>query len=597
MTTIRILDDFTRNQIAAGEVVERPFSVVKELTENSLDAGADRISVELDQGGLAAITVIDNGCGMGEKNLELAFQRHATSKIRCGSDLHRVLTLGFRGEALPSIAAVSRMDFTTKTANVLNGIQIEVVEGVITNKVTTGCPQGSIVVVRDLFFNTPVRKKSMKTPSNEGSLCSEIVAHMALARPGVSFALKNNNRRSFYSPGTGNLIDAIIAVYGVNQAREMIPVDGAGNGVALDGFIGKPSLSRSNRQHINIIINGRYVYCPAAARAVEEAYRTLLPTGRKPVAVLNLIVPPELIDVNVHPAKLEVRLVEENKVIRQITSVLRETLLSPTVIPTRLFDRRNNRQQTLHSQWKAPAATAPKPIQKDNVVAGSTKPHLAVIYNKHGSEGRATEKVVAEAETAGYLNDHCFLPKLTVIGQIGLTYILAAGEGGLYILDQHAAHERVLYEYYQALEEDKPCQGLLQPVTLELDHREAAILTERVFWFNRAGFVLEYFGGSTFLLRGTPPGLTPGREKVFFQDMLKYLGERGASAAYDEFSRQIASSLACRNAVKAGDKLTQPAMEALVKRLSGVKNPYTCPHGRPTLIHLSFRDLEKRFRR
>ncbi|MDD4335622.1 MAG: DNA mismatch repair endonuclease MutL, partial [Desulfotomaculaceae bacterium] len=596
MTTIIILDEFTKNQIAAGEVVERPLSVVKELVENSLDAGARRIMVELDEGGLASITVTDNGCGMGEKDLALAFERHATSKIKCASDLNRIRTLGFRGEAIPSIAAVSRLIFTSKTADVLNGTRIEAVEGVIISRSTAGCPPGSTVVVKDLFFNIPVRKKTMKSPSIEGSLCHEIISHVALARPDVSFELKNKRRRSFYSPGTGSPIDAIIAVYGVNQARQMIPVDGAGRGITLQGFIGKPSLSRSNRNHINVIINGRYVHCPAAAGAVEEAYRTLLPLGRKPVVVLNLIVPPELIDVNVHPSKLEVRLIEEDETVRQIISILRETLLAKTVIPAKLFDK-GKKSARLDSYQKNLFTAALEPIQKDNI-AGSvadaaTKPYLQVIYNKPAVISHMTEKAVAES--ADYIKAERLLPELNVIGQIGLTYILAEGQGGLYILDQHAAHERVLYEYYQAIDGDRPSQGLLLPVTLELDCREVAILTERIFWFNRAGFVLEYFGGSTFLLRGIPPGFALGREENFFHDMLKYLREKGVGASYDEFFRQIASSMACRNAVKAGDKVTQSAMDALVKRLSGVENPYTCPHGRPTVIHLSLTDLEKKF--
>ncbi|MBP7331290.1 MAG: DNA mismatch repair endonuclease MutL [Firmicutes bacterium] len=595
MTTIIILDELTKNQIAAGEVVERPFSVVKELAENSLDAGARRIMVELDEGGLVSITVTDNGCGMGEEDLALAFERHATSKIKCASDLSRIHTLGFRGEAIPSIAAVSRMVFTTRTAAVLNGIRVEAVEGVIINRSAAGCPPGSTVVVKDLFFNTPVRKKSMKSPSIEGSLCHEIISHMSLARPDVSFELKNKSRRSFYSPGAGSLMDAIIAVYGVNQAREMIPVNGAGKDITLQGFIGKPSLSRSNRNHINIIINGRYVRCPAAAGAVEEAYRTLLPSGRKPVVVLSLAVPPELIDVNVHPSKLEVRLIEENETVRQIAGILREALLAKTVIPVKLFDKKK-RSVSPDSYQNILFTATPGPVQNDagSGVAAAGK-QLTTVYNEPAAVSQASVKAVAES--ADFLKDERLLPELSAIGQIGLTYILAEGKEGLYILDQHAAHERILYEYYQASEGEQPSQGLLLPVTLELDFREVAILTERIFWFNRAGFVLEYFGGGTFLLRGVPTGFTPGQEETFFHDMLKYLSEKGAGASFDEFFSALASSMACRNAVKAGEKLTVSSMNALSRRLAGAKNPYTCPHGRPTIIHLSFAELEKKFKR
>lgn len=593
MTKIIILDEFTKKQIAAGEVVERPLSVVKELVENSLDAGARRIVVELDEGGLASITVTDNGCGMGEEDLLLAFERHATSKIKCASDLSRIVTLGFRGEAIPSIAAVSRVEFTSRTADALIGTRVEAVEGSIINRAAAGCPTGSTVVVRDLFFNTPVRKKTMKSPSIEGSLCGEVISHMALARPDVSFEMKNKDRRSFYSPGTGSPADAIIAVYGVNTAREMIPVNGKASGITIKGFMGKPSLTRSTRDHINIIVNGRYVHCPALAGAVEEAYRTLLPHGRKPVAVLYLTIAPEMLDVNVHPSKLEVRLLEEKEAVMQVTRTLRETLLAKTVIPAKLL---NTGKKTAGRDLHQSLFAASGHLIKENIsfVKAAGKSEFHGSYYKPETAKHERENAGEEAED--YANEKV-LPALSAVGQIGLTYMLAEGEEGLYILDQHAAHERVLYEGYLANKSESPSQTLLLPATLELDYREAAVLTERIFWFNQAGFVLEYFGGNTFLIRGTPPGFVPGQEKEFFDDMLEYLRERGAGASYDEFFRRLASSMACRNAVKAGEKLSQSSMDALLSRLAVTENPYTCPHGRPTIIHLSFADLEKKFKR
>lgn len=595
MTKIIILDEFTKNQIAAGEVVERPLSVVKELTENSLDAGARRITVELVEGGLSSISVTDDGCGMGEEDLVLAFERHATSKIKCASDLSRILTLGFRGEAIPSIAAVSRMDFTSRTADGLNGTMVKAVEGAIVSMSSAGCPPGSTVVVRDLFFNTPVRRKSMKSPSIEGSLCGEVISHMALARPDVSFELRNKNRRTFYSPGTGELIDAIISVYGVGQAREMIPVDSASGSITLKGFIGKPSLSRSSKSHIKIIINGRYVHCPAVAGAVEEAYRTLLPHGRKPVAVLNLAVPPELIDVNVHPSKLEVRLLEEKDIVRQVSHILREALLAKAVIPAKLFNPVKRSAGT--DVYQDLFTPTPGTLKKEKADSGGAAGIQAIAEECDYSSTPDCDGKIAGEKAADYLNDEKTLPEIKAVGQIGLTYILAEGKEGLYIIDQHAAHERILYEGYLADDGERPSQGLLLPVTLELDHREAAILTERIFWFNRAGFILEYFGGNTFLIRGAPPGFAPGQEKEFFNDMLEYLRERGAGASYDEFFSRLASSLACKSAVKAGERLAQSSMDALIERLTGSENPYTCPHGRPTIIHLSFADLEKKFKR
>lgn len=595
LSKIIILDEFTKNQIAAGEVVERPFSVVKELVENSLDAGARRIMVELDEGGLVSITVADDGFGMNEEDLLLAFERHATSKIKCASDLSRIVTLGFRGEAIPSIAAVSRIEFTARTSDTLDGIRVDAVEGSIINRTAAGCPPGATVVVRDLFFNTPVRKRTMKSPSIEGALCGEIISHMALARPDVSFELKTKSRRSFYSPGSGDLMDAIIAVYGIQQAREMIPVNSEGKNLALRGFIGKPSISRSNRNHINIIINGRYVYCPGVASAAEEAYSTVLPRGRRPVVVLSLAVAPELLDVNVHPSKLEVRLLEENETVMQVSRTIREALRVKSLIPSKLIRSGNN--DTGRDSFQNLFAEVSEPLYRADIISSDTlgKAEFNDLYIESAAvyqePGNITEKA------ADYINIENNLPELNAVGQIGLTYILAEGEEGLYIIDQHAAHERILYEDFLVCEADRPSQCLLLPVTLDLDYREAAILTQRIFWFNRAGFVIEHFGGNAFLIRGAPPGFALGQEKEFFTDMLEYFRERGASASFDEFSKTLASAMACRNAVKAGEKLPQSSMDALCKRLSGTENPYTCPHGRPTIIHLSYADLEKKFKR
>jgi DNA mismatch repair protein MutL len=596
LSKIIILDEFTKNQIAAGEVVERPFSVVKELVENSLDAGARRIMVELDEGGLVSITVADDGCGMNEEDLLLAFERHATSKIKCASDLSRIVTLGFRGEAIPSIAAVSRMEFTARTSDTLDGTRVDAVEGSIINRTAAGCPPGATVVVRDLFFNTPVRKRTMKSPSIEGALCGEIISHMALARPDVSFELKTNSRRSFYSPGSGDLMDAIIAVYGIQQAREMIPVNSKGNSLALRGFIGKPTISRSNRNHINIIINGRYVYCPAVASAAEEAYSTILPRGRRPVVVLSLAVAPELLDVNVHPSKLEVRLLEEKETVMQVSRILREALRVKTLIPSKMI-RSAKSDNTGRDLFQNLFAEVSEPLYRSDIISNDPlgKAEFNDLYIDSAAVHQEPENSAEVA--ADYIKIENNLPELSALGQIGLLYILAEGEEGLYIIDQHAAHERILYEDFLVCEAESPSQCLLLPATLDLDYRETAILTQRIFWFSRAGFAIEHFGGNTFLIRGTPPGFALGQEKEFFTDMLEYLRVRGASASFDEFSKTLASAMACRNAVKAGEKLPQSSMDALCKRLAGTENPYTCPHGRPTIIHLSYADLEKKFKR
>lgn len=623
LNNIILLDEITASRIAAGEVVERPVSVVKELVENSLDAGAGRIVVDLEEGGLATITVVDDGAGIKSGDLPLALERHATSKIRHASDLGRIVTLGFRGEALPSIAAVSKMSFTTRTSDAVTGTKVQVEGGALVAITPAGCPPGATVKVKDLFYNTPARRKTMKGPSSEGAMCSEIISRLALARPDVCFELKTKGRRVFYSPGSGNLIDSIIAVYGVQQAREMITVSAEKDNIKIEGFTGKPSLSRSTRNHICIIINGRYVRCPVLSVAVEEAYRTLLPYGRKPVAMLSLSITPELLDINVHPAKLEVRFLKEAEVVGAVINALREALRTKEVIPPAAGSRK------LGAGSRAKPALLP--ITDATLASGPEKDHRVTICNTQASmlfenttvngdieyinRQETGAEIVCPAVTAdnnpynhtgvkGEEKIKCKssaegkrLPYLNALAQLTPTYILAGGEDGLYIIDQHAAHERILYEEHMANAREKHSQYLLAPVMLELEHREANTLTDRILWFTDAGFVIEHFGGNTFLLRSVPLHFPTGHEKELFMDMLDYFQERGPGASRDEFCHRLGSAVACKNAIKAGDKLSLSAMDALLQRLAQAVNPFTCPHGRPTVIVLPYSDLEKRFKR
>jgi len=388
----------------------------------------------------------------------------------------------------------------------------------------------------------------------------------------------------------------------VQQAREMIAVSAEGNKLKIEGFAGKPSLSRSTRNHICIIINGRYVRCPVVAGAVEEAYRTMLPYGRKPVAVLSLSIMPELLDINVHPAKFEVQLLEEEDVVGAVINALQETLRTREVIPPAtghhpmagtLFSTgaimesstENYHQKKVSSNTQATMLVESMTVEEDNEYinrqdAGATRIATEIVYP------------MKEKESGGQQ-----LPFLSALAQLPPTYILAAGEDGLYIIDQHAAHERVLYERHMAVKDKNSSQYLLVPVTLELAYREADILTDRILWFTDAGFVIEHFGGNTFLLRGVPLHLPAGQGKELFMDMVEYFRERGPGASKDEFCNQLASALACRNAVKAGERLPLSSMNALLRRLAQTINPFTCPHGRPTIIRLSYKDLERRFKR
>lgn len=616
MAKIIVLDELTACQIAAGEVVERPVSVVKELVENSIDAGASRIIVDLEEGGLASLTVTDDGCGMEQDDLPLAFQRHATSKIRNAGDLSRLGTLGFRGEALPSIAAVSKLTITTRTHEGISGYRAETAGGAPVVISPAGCPPGTAVAVRELFYNTPARRKTMKSPSAEGALCGELISRLALARPDVSYELRVKGRRVFFSGGSGRLIDSVISVYGRQQGKEMVEVNASEGEVFLAGFAGKPSLSRSSRGHITVIINGRYVQSQVLARAVEEAYHTLLPQGRKPVAILSLSVRPDLLDVNIHPAKLEVRLLEEESVARVVTGALKDALRVKTVIPSPApglkkktwpepdqsrieFNSRVGHQS--RAEDGPPGATTKKPAEAvHTAVRQDCRPEQAELEGHIYSQTAEQQKraVKAREEDSGYTGSGERFPLLKALAQLPPTYILAGAEDGLYIVDQHAAHERVLYEeFFNSRKGEAPVQYLLDPVTLELDYREATLLVEKILWFTDTGFILEHFGGNTFLLRGAPLSFPPGQAKELFLDLVDYFREKGASASKKEFLTRIASALACRNAVKAGEALSMSSMDALLKSLSLTENPYTCPHGRPTVMHLSYGELKSRFKR
>lgn len=586
MASIIILDEFTANQIAAGEVVERPVSVVKELVENSLDAGAGKITLDISDGGLQEITVVDDGCGLEEEDLLLAFERHATSKIKSATDLNQVTTLGFRGEALPSIAAVSRVTVTTRPRGSLSGVRAEIKGGSLLAKGAAGCPPGTAVQVDELFFNTPARKKAMKNAATEGALCADLVSRLALARPDVCFELRVKGRRVFFAPGTGNLIDAVAAVYGAGQCREMVPVKAGLGNLSVRGYTGKPTLHRSSRNYQTVIINGRYVRCPAITEVLEEAYRNMLPAGRRPVAVLSVEIDPFLLDVNVHPAKQEVRLLDEERLAGLIAEALKAALREGTAVPSLKKELPLNKRTWIKGSGQEAAVQLPVAFTPEQP---AKKTENAAEYAKEVAEFPA-DYGPAPGQA---------LPELIPIGQLMPAYVLARGSEGLYIVDQHAAHERILFEKF--LERSRSgggaSQALLIPVTLELSPREAEILISEILWLKDVGFIVEHFGGNTFLLRSVPAYFPTGREKDIFIDMLSIFEKPGAKLEKNDFLARLATRLACTEAVKAGGKLSLQAMEELLGQLAGTEKPLTCPHGRPTIVHISYRELVSRFRR
>jgi DNA mismatch repair protein MutL len=616
---IKVLDQQTANKIAAGEVVERPLSVVKELVENALDSGAIRISVDIKDGGITSITVNDNGCGIEPDDAALAFSRHATSKINKVEDLFHISTLGFRGEALPSIASVSIVTMVTRTNDSNSGTKLELEGGQIASAEPIGCPPGTSFTVKDLFYNTPARKKHLKSAASETAMISDLISRLALSRPDVNFKLTSQGRVLVETPGSGKLLDTIAAVNGVQVARKMLPVKAEQDGIFIDGYVGKPELNRATRTNQTFFVNGRYVKSKLISDALQEAYFTLLSSNRYPLAVLCLEIDPTLVDINVHPAKLEVRISKERELRHLIITSVQKALRTMLVVPTITTD--NNAKSTKQEEEKCvieESSTAEikqneskvfeqtilelntKPMNNNNQYAEILKLSAQAQNCRESIEKYPRDEVVSEAalpkevitkETvlAEIQPAHEF-PDLLPLGQLLPTYILCQGHEGLYIIDQHAAHERVLYDYYyQQQEREHDSQMLLVPVVLELNHQESQTLTENILTFRQLGFIIEQFGGNTYLIRGVPNGFPPGEEAKFFFDVL--------DTKTDYFHEKLAASIACRNAIKSGQKLSTMEMEKLINQMKALKNPYSCPHGRPTMIKLSFDELIKRFKR
>ncbi|SHI49949.1 DNA mismatch repair endonuclease MutL [Desulfofundulus thermosubterraneus] len=590
MPKIVILDETTANQIAAGEVVERPASVVKELVENSLDAGASTISVEIEQGGLTRIVVRDNGCGMDEEDAQLALLRHATSKIRGPADLSRITTLGFRGEALPSIAAVSKLTLKTRTATADRGTFLEVEGGKVINSGPAALAPGTIVTVENLFYNTPARKKYMKSPGTEGGVVGDYVFRLALARPEVAIRFTHNRRQVFASLGTGKLLDVIASFYGSELARQMLPVeDCSGDWLQIKGYAGRLTLHRSNRRQVTVLINGRYVYSSLVTMAVCEAYHTLLPAGRYPVAVISLSVAPELLDVNVHPAKLEVRLAREREVSEAVTRAVRKALMGNRLVIPGAVLREHEPDLREEPLPRVPRFFPPE-AGRQQVLFPDHPPHS---LPPTGSEGYVAE--------AAPVYDHAgpSFPAVEYLGQLMPTYLLATGPDGLYIIDQHAAHERVLYEKYLAAlaGPGAASQMLVLPVNVFLTHREARLLEAHREFLASLGFVLDFFSQDTVVVRGLPPDFPPGEGESYLRDIIGYLDEPGRSPSREDLVHHLAAQAACRAAIKAGEGLSGAEARSLLEQLAAAGNPFTCPHGRPTIIHVSHHELAQRFKR
>ncbi len=557
---IKVLDPKIVSQIAAGEVVERPASVVKELVENSLDAGSSQISVEVTGGGVSLIRVTDNGVGIPSAEAELAFDRYATSKIAGLDDLESIQSLGFRGEALPSIAAVAQVEVLTYAAGDKIGTYLVLKDGAIVARRSQGRSQGTTVSVHNLFRKIPARLKFLKSVATENSRIANVVSQYALAFPEVKFSLSIDGRVALRTSGSGRLLDSIAEVYGAEIAGSMLDIkDPAALSPRVTGMIGLPKISRSGRGYLSFFINRRWVTSRMLARAVEEAYHGLLMVGRHPAAVISILLPPEEVDVNIHPTKSEVRFRNEHAVFSAVHRAVRHTLMGQVTVP----------------EVKAVKETVfPTPLRQAVLT-----PVVDTGYNP--SPSPPTPAVS--------------LPVLRVIGQLDNTYIIAEGPDGLYLIDQHAAHERVLFERIeqQRSQKEVETQGLLEPMTLEVSPRQEAVLRAHYENLAEFGFSIEPFGDRTFLVRAVP-ALLYDKDWV---EMIKELLDSLSSEGGGDWAEGIAQSMACHSAVRAGQALTDTEMRELVRQLEQSATPHTCPHGRPTMIHLSSGQLKREFGR
>ncbi len=594
MAKIQILDDHLANQIAAGEVVERPASVVKELVENAIDAKASNIEIELVEGGITSISVSDNGLGMDAEDAKLAFHRHATSKINTERDLYAIRTLGFRGEALPSIASVSRVELITATEEADLATTIQVDGGDWKEVTATSRVSGTDVVVRDLFYNTPARLKYLKTISTEIGHVADVIGRLALAHPHISFTLHHQSRELFRSPGDGKLLHAILALYGKQVASQMVEIKGEDSDFQLAGFVGKPEVTRASRKAITILLNGRYVRSIPLTNTILSAYGTLLPIGRYPIGTLQIKMDPKLVDMNVHPAKLEVRLSKERELAGLITNSIKQAFSKKTLIPRATEPQQNKKEKLVQQQLDIKPYSAPVK-QKPVMVVRETLPGLDEVPDITPPLSEINLDLDSVPEP---MPKRVSLPHMLPLTQIHGTYIVAQADNGFYLLDQHAAQERIYYEKFREKlqQEDHQIQPLLVPLTVECTASDALLLENYLSELKAWGLDIEAFGGNTYLIRSYPDWFPGNDVNHLLGEILEWLKQQGRVETV-QLKDASAKLMACKAAIKANRHLRVDEMEELIHSLEQCETPYTCPHGRPIFVHFSTYELEKMFKR
>lgn len=626
---IAVLEKSTIDKIAAGEVVERPSSVVKELVENAIDAGASAITVEIKDGGKSYIRITDNGCGIPEDELSVAFMRHSTSKLRDASELADIHTLGFRGEALSSISAVSRVEMITKPADTLMGVRY-VIEGskeVSLDKI--GAPDGTTIMVYQLFFNTPARKKFLKTDTTEASYISELMERLALSHPDISFCFISNKKEKIHTSGNGNLMDTIYQIYGRQIASNLLAVEKETDLLKVSGFIGNSNVARGNRSLENFYINGRYIKSPLLSKSVEEGYVGYLMQHQYPFCVLMITTKEASVDVNVHPTKQEVRFDDEMAIADIFKSLIferlhqREDIAEVTLdenvqaAPLRKTTENDATDPGSESMTCEPESkkeetiieVAPEPFEKSRLEKMRQKItaqiHVDTPYErkyqeyyqeKEKEQDQSREEKVTYEQTS-FLSEQARV-KHRIIGQVFDTYWLIEHDNKLYIIDQHAAHEKVLFERMMKQLQDKEMttQYVSPPIIVSLTRAERDILKRYEEVFSELGYVISSFGGNEFAIEGVPGNLFSFDVKEFFMELLASCGELKGNDGHDMIVEKVAS-MSCKAAVKGNNRLSYPEIEELLDELLSLENPYHCPHGRPTIIAMTKYELEKKFKR
>lgn len=616
MPNIAILNQETIDKIAAGEVVERPCSVVKELVENAIDAGSTAITVEIKEGGISFIRITDNGCGIERDQVAVAFYRHSTSKIRSAEDLLTVKSLGFRGEALSSISAVARVELITKTYDELTGTRY-VIEGSkeLSNE-EIGAPDGTTFIVKDLFYNVPARRKFLKTAQTEGSYISDMVEKLALSHPDISFKFINNNQTKLHTSGNGNRKDIIYHIFGREISSSLLEVKHECEYFKVEGFIGKPVITRGNRNYENYFINGRYVKSNILSRAIEEAYKSFLMQHQYPFTVLYFTFFSEL-DVNVHPTKMELRFDNNNEIYVELCDTIYAILSHKEMIPEVPVDSTPAPKKIVH-EYKEPI---PEPFEKRRInevraaesrsVYGQSVTSTVKNYSATEPAAKAPETstayepaqvVTGTQQTLGDYDKVFFTEsskkQFSIIGQLFKTYWLIEFEDKLYIIDQHAAHEKVLYEKTMArlANKDFTSQRISPPIVMTLDARECEMLEKYRPQIEQFGYEVEHFGGKEYMISAIPDNLFNIDMKDLFIEMLDDFSNATGRQTPDIITEKVAS-MSCKAAVKGNDKLTLPEINKLIDELLSLDNPYNCPHGRPTIISMSKYEIEKKFKR